>query len=244
MLIGLTELGDPAAIEGSWRALEEQATCSFFQSWTWTGCLLRERFPEPVLLEAREDGAMVALALFNRHGGWLRSERLWLAASGIADLDSVFVEHNGVLLARGREDLLTACLRAALERPIVPRQRRRARSLILNGVGEDHVRAARALGWLRVRQARPSPFVDLAAIRAARRSYLDTLNPNARYQIRRSMRRYGAEGALCIRRAETINEAHAFLELARGAASGHLDTSGQAWGVRQQTFRSLPSRAG
>lgn len=211
MLIDLTELGDPGAIEASWRALEEQATCSFFQSWTWTGCLLQERFPEPVLLEARADGKMIALALFNRQGGWLRPDRLWLGASGIPDLDSVFVEHNGVLLTRGREDLLTACLRTALERPIAPRQRRRARSLILNGVGEDHVQAAHALGFVRVRQARPSPFVDLAAIRAAGRSYLDMLSANARYQIRRSMRRYAAEGRLCIRRAETIDEAHAFL---------------------------------
>lgn len=212
MLIALTELDDPWVIESSWRVLEEQATCSFFQSWTWTGCLLRERFPKPVLLEAREDGAIVALALFNRSGGWLRPDQLWLGASGIAELDSIFIEHNGVLLARGRAELLTACLRTALEQPIAPRQRRRARSLILNGVGEDHVRAAHVLGRLRVHQVRPSPFVDLAVIRAARRSYLDTLSANARYQIRRSMRRYAAEAPLCIRRAETIDEAHAFLD--------------------------------
>jgi CelD/BcsL family acetyltransferase involved in cellulose biosynthesis len=208
--IDLEEFRDPTELEARWRALEEQSTCSFFQSWTWTGCLLRKRFPRPVLLEARQDGVTAALALFNRRGGWTRPDRLWLGASGIADLDTVFVEHNGVLLARGREDLLTACLRAALKRPFAPGPRRRARTLILSGVGEDHVRAAQALGRLQVRETHSSPFVDLAAIRAARSNYLDTLSSNARYQIRRSMRRYGAAGPLCIRRAETIEEAYAF----------------------------------
>ena len=64
--IALVPVTDFAALGDRWRALEAQADCSFFQSWTWTGCLAEERFPDPVLLEARQDGETVALALFNR----------------------------------------------------------------------------------------------------------------------------------------------------------------------------------
>jgi CelD/BcsL family acetyltransferase involved in cellulose biosynthesis len=209
--IGLSEVSDFAALETRWRALQERARGSFFQSWTWTGCLLRERFPDPVLLEARWDGATAALALFNRRGNRREPDRLWLGESGIGDLDAAFIEHNGVLLDKGREDLLAACLRAALGQPIAPRRRRHGRSLILSGVDENHLRAARGVASVRLRQVSPSPFVDLAAIRGAGRTYPDGLSANTRYQIRRSIRRYATAGPLCIRRAETLEEAHDFL---------------------------------
>ena len=57
---------DFAALEIRWRDLERRATPSFFQSWTWTGCLAGERFTDPVLVEAAEQGRTVALALFNQ----------------------------------------------------------------------------------------------------------------------------------------------------------------------------------
>ena len=80
---------------------------SFFQTWTWTGCLAAERFPDPVLVEAVEDGQTVALALFNRVG-----RTLHLGESGDPALDTVYVEYNGVLTEAGREAELTeACVR-------------------------------------------------------------------------------------------------------------------------------------
>ena len=36
-----------------WRDLESRSDASFFQSWTWTGCLVEERFLRPGLI-ARE----------------------------------------------------------------------------------------------------------------------------------------------------------------------------------------------
>jgi len=57
---------DFAALEAKWRDLETRSNPSFFQSWTWTGCLVAERFPDPVLVEARDRERTVALALFNR----------------------------------------------------------------------------------------------------------------------------------------------------------------------------------
>lgn len=46
---------------------------SFFQSWTWVGCLAAERYPDPVLIEARAGGETIGLALFNRRRFYKRS---------------------------------------------------------------------------------------------------------------------------------------------------------------------------
>jgi CelD/BcsL family acetyltransferase involved in cellulose biosynthesis len=209
--ITLSRVNDLAAIGEHWRELEDRVDCSFFQSWTWTGCRIEERFADPVLLAAEAGGRTRALALFNRRRGWLGADHLWLGESGIPELDAVFIEHNGVLAERGQRDfLLRHCLRAALALRLAPLPGRNGRQLVLSGVDADHLRAARASGIVRLRHTRRAPFVDCAAIRA-RGSYLDLLSANTRYQIRRSARRYAAIEPLAIRRAETIAEAHDFL---------------------------------
>src|ERR1700752_1466009 len=102
------------AVEAAWRALEAEADPSFFQSWTWVGCLAEERFRCPVLLSATRDQRTVGLALLNCTPGSLGSERLWLNESGDPTLDAVYTEHNGLLLARDASDLLAACLSTML----------------------------------------------------------------------------------------------------------------------------------
>jgi CelD/BcsL family acetyltransferase involved in cellulose biosynthesis len=210
--ITLSSVSDPASIGERWRELEDRVDCSFFQSWTWTGCLAAERFADPILLEARRGGRSVAMALFNRRGSRLAPNRWWLGESGIAELDEIFVEHNGLLAERGqRELLLQQCLSAALVAPLAPARRRFGRQLVLSGVDADHLRAARASGSVRLRQMRRAPFVDCAAVRRLSGSYLELLSANTRYQIRRSERRYAAAGPLAIRRAASAAEAHGFL---------------------------------
>src|SRR6188472_920095 len=116
--ITVSEVREWVAVEAAWRTLETQTQPSFFQSWTWVGCLADERFPEPILLRAERDGRTVGLALLNRVRGWFGTERLLLNESGNPALDSVYVEHNGVLLARDAADLLPACLHAMLTAPV------------------------------------------------------------------------------------------------------------------------------
>ncbi len=106
--IVISRVQDFDALGIRWRDLEARADPSFFQTWTWTGCLAEERFPDPVLVEASENGRTVALALFNRRG-----RTLYLAESGDLAMDGVFIEFNGVLAVLGQEARLTAaCLRA------------------------------------------------------------------------------------------------------------------------------------
>jgi CelD/BcsL family acetyltransferase involved in cellulose biosynthesis len=179
-----------------WRALEAGADCSFFQTWTWVGCLARERYPDPVLVEATESGRTVALALFNRARG-----ALYLHESGSAELDCPYIEQNGVLAQAGRVAELTAlCLRAVTRRYRV----------VLSGVGDSTVAAARGAAMIaRVSRSQASPCADLAAVRRAGGCYLAGLSANTRQQIRRSDRFYGAVAAEA---ADSVGSARAALD--------------------------------
>ncbi len=185
---------DLAGLGARWQALEAQVACSFFQSWAWVGCLAELRYDDPVLAETRRDGTVVALALFNRRRGrwpWT-PDRLWLAESGRAEWDSVFIERNGALCDPADGEALRHCLRAATQGRIVT----------LSGVGPDQ---AAALGDAPATQARTAPVLELAG------DPLSRLSANTRSQLRRSARRYGEIGPLQLTRAETPAQRHAFL---------------------------------
>ncbi len=214
---------DIATLKQQWRALEACADGSFFQSWTWIGCRLRSRFTDPHLVRATVDGpggggpggsTVVGLALFNR-GGPRLLPTLWLHETGRAAEDSVFIEHNGPLLARGHEALLRPMLQAAS----------RHGRLVLSGVGDRVREAAGSLGWCQLRVTRPAPYVALDTVDAA--GWLATLGSSTRYQLRRSRRGYEAEGAVRVRRAADVEEGLRYLgELAalhqaRWLARGH-----------------------
>jgi CelD/BcsL family acetyltransferase involved in cellulose biosynthesis len=210
-------LADPdlTMAEAAWRDLESAAASSFFQSWTWVGCLARERFPAPVLLRAERDGRTVGLALLNRTPGRLGAERLWLNESGDPVLDAVYVEHNGMLLAHDAADLLPACLRAMLTAPIAPARRGGGpwgRRLRLAGVDTAHLAAAQQIGAVHLLNETVAPFVDLAALPPEPEAYLASLSANTRYQIRRSNRCFDRLGPLVVRQAETEAEALEFLD--------------------------------
>ncbi|MBU6499747.1 MAG: GNAT family N-acetyltransferase [Rhodospirillales bacterium] len=207
----LTEPADLAALGGRWQALEARAEGSFFQSWNWVGCLAARRFPAPVLLEARADGELVGLALFNRRRR-LGVERLWLGESGDAALDSVFVEHNGPLIARGHAAALgPVWLGAAVGAPLGATAPRFGRIVTLSGVDVPAGLGAEVNGLrLAIRMTRPAPVVDFDLVGG--RGYLPGLSANARYQIRRSARLYAAAGPLAVRRAATPDEALADLD--------------------------------
>jgi CelD/BcsL family acetyltransferase involved in cellulose biosynthesis len=197
---GVPDFGDLGA---RWRDLEQRAAGSFFQSWTWVGCCCADRFPDPVLVEATEDGRTVALGLFNRIRRWGRPPAVYLAETGTAELDCPYVEQNGILTAAGREKELTLlCLQPLL----------RGHDVVLSGVKEQVLAATRCVAGLliNVRQQN-SPFVDLAAIRCSGGGYLAGRSANTRQQLRRSDRFYEREGAIRLEPACSVESAHAML---------------------------------
>ncbi|HET9148423.1 MAG TPA: GNAT family N-acetyltransferase [Acetobacteraceae bacterium] len=208
-------------VEARWLALEAKSDGSFFQSWAWTGCLYDERFPRPVLLTLARDGECRAIALFNRESG-KGGDRLLLGESGVAALDSVFIEHNGPLVARDAPGALEACFDAMTHGgPGLLAGRR----VILSGIGDEALAAARRSGIVRLEITRSAPAVDLARLRRKGQGMLDDLSATARYQLRRSVRRYEMAGPLSIRRADTVGEAERFL-----AALAELH--GRTWRAR------------
>lgn len=215
-----------------WTELENRADGSFFQSWAWVGCRAAERFSDPVLLHARDGDRTVALGLFNRRRRFGGSDLL-LAESGMAQYDDVFVEHNGLLVERGRPRLVSECLRAALAA-------RLGRSLILSGVPQAYLAVAESGPFdVAVRAARPAPFVDLGALRQGGRGYLDCLSANTRYQLRRSCRRYAASGPLTMRSAGSAAEALEFLERLAGLHQQYWTGRGQPGAFAGSQFRQF-----
>jgi CelD/BcsL family acetyltransferase involved in cellulose biosynthesis len=191
---------DVAALGDEWRTLEARAAPhSFFQTWSWVGCLAAERFPDPVLLRAHDAGRVVGLALWNRYRG-----ALCLHESGIAALDGPFIEHNAPLLAQDAgPEVLPAMLREAWRAGGV-------RRLVLRGVAPALV--ALAGGAVLRRQDRVAPFVDLGGVRAAGGDHVATLSANARYQVRRSLRHYQALGDVRVERAADGAQAASWFE--------------------------------
>ncbi|MGD0105155.1 MAG: GNAT family N-acetyltransferase [Rhodopila sp.] len=218
-LVRVSAVENFADLGARWRDLEQRAAGSFFQSWTWVGCLAAERFPDPILVEATEDGRTVALALFNRVRRRVGPAVLHLGESGQAELDCPYVEQNGPLTEVGREQELTMfCLRAVAARYDV----------VLCGVSEPVLAAAqRGAALVRISRSQASPYVDLAHLRATGQDYLGGRSANTRQQIRRSDRLYERHGPIEIERADCVRSAHAMLD---EMASLHQ----AAWGSRGQ----------
>jgi CelD/BcsL family acetyltransferase involved in cellulose biosynthesis len=154
----------------------------------------------------REGEEDVALALL---GGRPRSTGL--NETGDSAQDAVFIEHNGLLVRRGYEAALGPALAHAV---------RMAGPVVLSGVDDATLAAARGAGWLELRQSRFAPRVDLPATGG---DFLATLSANSRAQIRRSMRLFGAD--LRLVRAESLQEAQGFF-------AEMVDVHQAAWQLR------------
>ena len=190
-----------AALEAEWRALEACAACSFFQSWTWIGCRIRQRFTAPRLVRAVLAGRTVGLALFNRRAVRLAPRALWLHQTGDPVEDSVFIEHNAPLVADGHAPATRAILRVAL---------REGGTLFLGGIDGGVLEAVRGLGVRHVLARRKAPYAVLSDGGVA--AWHARLGASTRAQLGRSRRRLEAIGPVAWRRAEGLEEALGMLD--------------------------------
>lgn len=214
---------DRVALAGRWQALEARADASFFLGWTWTDAWLDSYAVTPELL-AVVDGAGqdIALALV----GHAMTPRvlgpvatLCLNQSGIAAADRPFVEYNGLLVAKGREEEGARAALAAIA------ARRDWRAFRLSGVAPSS--PLLALPGRRRTRVDQSPVyqVDLDRLRAERGDYLALLSANTRSQIRRSMKDHGGE-LPTVTRAATLPEVEAGIEEMRALNVGrHADNA-------------------
>jgi hypothetical protein len=183
------DLVDPYAPQAEllWRALEREARPAYFLTWGWVENWLAmlPHNEAPKLAVIREGGVptgafFVGRRLIRRHHV-LPSRAAYLNATGVPNRDKLLIEHNGIL-GRG-------CSLATLIE-LMPDD---WDELFLPGVERGTFRELEIPDEyrLRVTNAVPSPFVDLAQVRAKKGDYLSLLSSNTRSQIRRAGRRVG-----------------------------------------------------
>jgi CelD/BcsL family acetyltransferase involved in cellulose biosynthesis len=183
-------LVDPsdAAVERIWRELTEATPPSYFLSWgwieTWLACLPGDRAPQLALFGEPE--RPVAACFLGRRFGFrhnvVPTRTLHLNTTGVARLDELWIEYNGLV---GRDLSLGE---------LVDSLPRRWDELFLPGLSEralGGVADGAIAGDARVRVDRrvPAYYVDLAKVRAG--GYLPLLSGQTRSQVKRAQREAG-----------------------------------------------------
>ena len=214
--VAVKKISGSASIKALWLELQGRSDYSFFQSWTWISAWL-DSSPDDadmLLLEARREERIVGLAVLGhntiRRHNIFSSEALLVSESGNPTYDALTVEHSGLLIERGIEvPVIRSCLEFLRDTHISWDE------FYVSGIENTHpqsyIEAASSVSNLEpvVSAERPYFFVDLAAIEASEKIYLETLSANTRYQISRSKRLYEEFGPLSIRSAKSLDEAYA-----------------------------------
>lgn len=204
-----------------WQSVAARGRHSFFLTWHWVGCWLRESGVSPVLLFAMRGQTPVGAAILCRPRDASPSRvvpKLHLNSAGDGGFDAPFIEYNGFLLAEDGAAQIEEAMVAGLA--AMPAFRGHGKGLAWGRLSfpgvEARLFAALERTGLPSRQLTelPSPYVDLGAIRAGGVAYLATRSRNTRQQIRRSIRLFEASGPLKLSAAANIDEAFAiFSEL-------------------------------
>jgi CelD/BcsL family acetyltransferase involved in cellulose biosynthesis len=240
------------SLAGSWHDLEARADCSFFLSWQWIGCWLRETDLHPAVLVGRLDGKVVALALFAvrrmwRHR-WLHAHTIFLHETGDQALDINSIEYNGILVDRSLgAAAIEQCLDFLIGTRVVGSSSVAWDELYLGGVPMDYIESLERCGLpLRIAAQKPTSAIDFAALRAKQRSYLADLSANTRYQIRRSIRLYEKRGPLRLDVAGDAAQALAFLDELKVLHQRHWEGRGKdgafSYPFLERFHRSLIAR--
>jgi CelD/BcsL family acetyltransferase involved in cellulose biosynthesis len=210
--VRLEPVADLERLGEVWRALEPATDASFFQSWGWIGCWLHHVPPDrpPRAAMATKGGEVVGLGVFvpcrERAQRIVAARTLRLHESGDPRLDTLCIEHNGLLADRAHVPVVWAAILAALIRE------RGWDELVLGGLeartAAACIEAARSLDLgIVVRQRRSSASLDLEGLRRSGRVFADVLSRNTRQQLARSRRLYEAIGPLRLRTAQSAKEA-------------------------------------
>ncbi|WP_417518030.1 GNAT family N-acetyltransferase [Marinobacter sp.] len=213
----LTVTTEPAAacatLRSEWLDLEHRAQPTVFLSWQWLGHWLSVYKPDALVLRVMEGERLIGLGLVvetdERRHGVLKSRCLRLHQTGHKLLDQIWIEYNGFLAERGKED---AVAKASLEHlcSAMPGWD----EFILGAIDADEAdRYAQITGlYKHLRWEAPCYGVDLDGLRRSGGHYLDTLSRNTRHQINRSRRLYGERGEVKLVRPDSVEQALAVFD--------------------------------
>lgn len=206
--ISCLPLRDTDQLAEQWQALENNADCSFFQSWLWIGTWLQVYNPQVDVLKVSHQGDVIALALIACNQEvrfrFLKSTVAHLHETGNPQEDQLWIEYNGILSDRRFDDSLTAiCMNYLIE------EYAGWDELVIGAITEQEA-AQFDIGNKLTRKdlwQAPTYGVELTALRASSKDYLSCLSRNTRYQIRRSIKHYEKSGTIKLELASTIDQA-------------------------------------
>lgn len=211
----IQETWSPSTLASQWQALEQRADTPFFLSWDWIGTWLAVSGLTPPLLVGTRGDTVVLLGLLvpaRRQEGIFTANGLHLHATGDSEQDIITIEYNGFLVDRAAAGEAESAALAYLLGGISVSGKRRD-EIYLRGVPEAFRQHVPERGCLeRILGRQPSWRVDLQAVRDSGKTYVQTLGPNTRHQIRRSLRVYEGIGPVSLTRAGTVGEARAFMQ--------------------------------
>lgn len=237
LAVQLAPQPDLEALAAAWQALERDADHSFFQSWHWVGCLARATGRTPHVMSVRDGERPIGLAAWFEGPvalPWQR--RLALSELGDPRYDRIYIEYNGVLAARGRED----AVRRAVLRQLHAGARPWLDRFLLGGVAPDYADTARELGWqVAERDSKEVFSLALSDLDAPDR-HLAMLSRNVRQHIRRSMRFYDAEPTLTV--AGSLDQALEFLVRLKGLHQASWHRRGRAGAFAEPFFEVFHRR--
>jgi CelD/BcsL family acetyltransferase involved in cellulose biosynthesis len=245
--VAFLEEYDTATLERDWRALEQHAHSSVFQSWAWISCWLASLPPDvhPLLIRVSRGREIIALGMLCRakvRAKFGMARALLLNETGAASLDCVTIEHNGLLCDPAMAGELVEQVALALQK------RGDWDEWVLSGVdrsvAEAHYESLAArMGWM-IHTFGESPcyFVELDKVRAGGPDHLDWLSVNTRYQVRRALKEYGMRGEVKIEVARSVEEALAFLERLKVFHQRYWEARGKPGAFGPQFFEIFHRR--
>jgi CelD/BcsL family acetyltransferase involved in cellulose biosynthesis len=220
---------DIDVLRKQWLDIQNSEDQSFFLTWSWISAWISTYQPQILVVIANIDDNPVAIGLFTqsiqKRKGFISSNQIRLHQMGEPLKDQIWMEYNDFICLRGhRKDAVNACL-AALNNnhqcdevvlSMMPAQR-------AEEVVSENKHATLGL-------YSPCYAVSLMDLRLNKQNYVESLNSNTRYQIRRSLRIYNESfGPVNLEVAKNQKEAidyfHAAapFHIARWVDSGYLN---------------------
>jgi CelD/BcsL family acetyltransferase involved in cellulose biosynthesis len=177
-------------LENSWLEVQKNQDLPFFLTWSWISCWIKTYQPEIVVVSAKWDNKVVAIGLFtcsveNRHG-FISSRQYRLHQMGDALLDQVWMEYNDFITVSGhRVPAVNACILGLQESDLEWDE------IVFSMMTDSRAKDIRKnISNTHILMNNSCYCSDLDSIRRDKKDYLSVLNPNTRYQIRRSIRLY------------------------------------------------------
>jgi CelD/BcsL family acetyltransferase involved in cellulose biosynthesis len=194
------------------KLLLQSSNASFFLTSDWVATWLDVYGPslDPEILVFHDDDGPAGTCLLVRRKRrvgpvWLRS--VYLNTAGELPADSVCVEYNDVLVARGKESAVAATLVAHLNRQPWD-------EFLLNGCQRESAIPAveqHLATHMLARQEEPAYYVDLDVLRQNGVSFGDSLRQPTRKHVRQYLRYCGEIGEVSVCAATTTEQALAML---------------------------------